>query len=682
MLTLERRGGVAVVTLDNPPVNALSQAARQALMEMLAQIDADSTLEAAVLIGAGRVFIAGADVNEFDKPPAPPHLPDVVRHIENATKPWVAAIHGAALGGGLEVALGCAARVAAATAVLGLPEVTLGIVPGAGGTTRTPRLIGPEKAIDLVTSGKPVTAPAALAMGLIDAIAEGDLLDAAIVHAQRLAHSSRAPAIRLRKVATLAPEVWEEKRAAVRKAARGEHAPLRALDCVRKATETDFDTAEIFERETFLSLRKSDQARALRHVFFAERAAPRPPELKGVAPRALTVVGVIGGGTMGAGIAAAALDAGLAVTLIERDADALARGEKNLRAIVEGAVKRGKLSPQAAEKRLADVVAATDYAALAKVDLVIEAVFEDLAVKRAVFEAAARAVRADAILATNTSYLDPNAIFAGLPHPERCLGLHFFSPAHIMRLLEIVPTDATAPDVLATGFELARRMGKIPVRAGVCDGFIGNRILKTVRAQAERLLLAGASPAEVDAAMRAFGMSMGPFETQDLGGLDIAAFQRQAARARGETPFAPVAERLCAMNRLGQKTGGGWYDYAPGERAAKPSSVVAAQIEAAARDAGVTRRHLESEAIQRAIFYPMVNEGAKILAEGVALRASDVDLVKIHGYGFPRWRGGPMESAAALGLDGVVAGLDALAEAGLADPPSPRLREAARQGGF
>jgi 3-hydroxyacyl-CoA dehydrogenase len=682
MLTLERRGPVAVVTLDNPPVNALSQAVRQALTETAEELDADAAVEAVVLIGAGRVFIAGADVTEFDKPPAPPHLPDVVRHLEDATKPWVAAIHGAALGGGLEIALGCAGRVASPTAVLGLPEVTLGIVPGAGGTTRTPRLVGPEKAIDLVTSGKPASAQAALAMGLIDAIAEGDLLEAAVGLAQRLAHGQRPVAVRLRKVATLTSEAWEERRAAVKKAARGENAPLRAFDCVRKATETDFATASVFERETFLSLRKSDQARALRHVFFAERAAPRPPELKGVAPRALKAIGVIGGGTMGAGIAAAALDAGLAVTLIERDDAALARGQANLRGIVEGAVKRGKLSPQAAQTRLGAVVAATDYAALADVDLVVEAVFEDLAVKRAAFAAAARAVRPDAILATNTSYLDPNAIFAGLPHPERCLGLHFFSPAHIMRLLEIVPAEATAPDVLATGFELARRMGKIPVRAGVCDGFIGNRILKTVRAQAERLLLAGASPTEVDAAMRGFGMSMGPFEAQDLGGLDIAAFQRQAARARGETPFAPVAERLCALNRLGQKTGGGWYDYAPGERAPRPSDVVAAEIEAAAQAAGVTRRRLDGDAIQRAIFYPMVNEGAKILAEGVALRASDIDLVKVHGYGFPRWRGGPMECATARGLDGVVAELEALAEAGLAEPPAPRLREAARQRGF
>ena len=682
MLSFARHGAVAVVTLDNPPVNALSQAVRRELFAMAERLDADDAVSAVVLACAGRTFIAGADVTEFGKPPARPHLPDVIHRIEASDKPWVAAIHGSALGGGMEVALGCAARVAVASASLGFPEVTLGIVPGAGGTTRTPRLVGVDNAVALVTTGKPVKAPAAKAMGLIDAVIEGDLIEGAVAYALRIADKPSPIPIQQRAVTSMLDSYWAEKHEALAKSARGEIAPLRALDCVRKATETDFDTASVFERETFLDLKGGAQAAALRAVFFAERAALRPPELKDVAPRALKAIGVIGGGTMGAGIAAAALDAGLKVTLIERDAEALAKGEAHLKAIVEAAVKRGKLAADAAAQRLAGVAASTDYAALADVDLVIEAVFEDLDVKRAVFAQAAAAARADAMLATNTSYLDPEAIFAGLAHPQRCLGLHFFSPAQVMRLLEIVPIKATSPETLATGFALARLMNKTPVRAGVCDGFIGNRILKVVRAQAERLLLAGASPHQVDAAMRAFGLPMGPFEAQDLGGLDIAAFQRKAARARGETPFAPVAERLCAAGRFGQKSGGGWYDYVGGDRKPRSSMTVEHEIRAAAREAGAKFHVLTEGDLQRAILLPMINEGAKILAEGITLRPSDIDLVKIHGYGFPRWRGGPMHWATTHGLELVVRELDDFAAKGLAEAPSEGLRAAAAKGAF
>lgn len=677
LLSLARHGDIALVTLDNPPVNALSQAVRQALWEMVATLDADASIKAVVLACAGRTFIAGADVSEFSKPPQPPHLPDLVKRIEDARKPWVAAIHGSALGGGLEVALGCAARVAVPSAMLGLPEVTLGIIPGAGGTTRTPRLVGMEAAVTLVTGGRAVKASAAKDMGLIDAVIEGELVSGAITFAQGM---TRPAPLRQRALQPMPATFWDEKRDAVAKAARGEIAPLKALESLRKASEVDFDAASAFERETFLALRVSPQASALRSIFFAERAAPRPPELNGIEPQVFKAVGVVGGGTMGAGIAAAALDAGLALTLIERDEAALARGLANLKGILDGAVKRGKLTPEAATARLASVTASADYAALAQADLVIEAVFEGLGVKRAVFEAAAKAVRPDTLLATNTSYLDPEAIFAGVPGPERCLGLHFFSPAQVMKLLEIVPCTATAPEVLATGFALARQMGKIPVRAGICDGFIGNRVLKTTRAQAERLLLAGATPADVDAAMRAFGLPMGPFEAQDLGGLDIAAFQRQAARARGETPFAPVAERLCALKRFGQKTRGGWYDYAEGSRTPVLSEVVSAQIRAAAQEASMAARSLDAQTLQHAILYPMVNEGAKILAEGIALRASDIDLVKVHGYGFPRYAGGPMQWGQAQGLARVVAGLEALAARGLALPPSDALRGFAGKG--
>ena len=679
-VTIAREGSVAIVTVDNPPVNALSQALRQALVDAVAELDADATVKAVVLICAGRTFIAGADVSEFGKPPQPPHLPDVVAAIESAKKPWVAAIHGSALGGGLEVALGCAYRVAVPSASLGLPEVKLGIIPGAGGTVRLPRLIGPAAAVDLVTSGSPAGAKKAEAFGLIDAIIDGDLRAGALAFAGDIAGKPLPQPISGRAALPAEVGFWEEVEKAVAGKAKGEIAPLRALASVRKASETDFVAAMAFERETFLELRGSAQASALRHVFFAERAAPRPPELSGITPRDIRSAAVIGGGTMGAGIAAALRDAGLPVVLVERDAAAVERGLANVGGIYAASVKRGRLSQEAADARLAGVTGTDDYGLLADTDLVIEAVFEDIGVKRAVFEKLSATCRADAVLATNTSYLDPEGISEGLAHPERFLGLHFFSPAHVMKLLEIVPTGATAPDVLATGFALARLLGKIPVRAGICDGFIGNRILKVARAQAERLLLAGVTPSEVDAAMRAFGLPMGPFEAQDLGGLDIAAFQRKAARARGETPFAPVAERLCALERFGQKTGGGWYDYVPGDRAPKPSETVAAII--AEEAAGRPQRDLDAAGIADAIVLPMVNEATRILEERVALRAADIDLVKIHGYGFPRWRGGPMHYAEARGLAEVVAVLDRLAADGLAEPPCDGLRKAAEAGGF
>ena len=680
IVTITREGKIAVVTADNPPVNALSQALRQGLVDAVAELDGNDAVEAVVLICAGRTFIAGADVSEFGKPPQPPHLPDVVAAIEGAKTPWIAAIHGSALGGGLEVALGCAYRIALPSASLGLPEVKLGIIPGAGGTVRLPRLIGPAAAVDLVTSDSPVSAGKAEGLGLIDAVIDGDLRAGAVAFANDIAGRPLPQPISNRTVRAVEADFWEGAEKAVAARAKRETAPLRALASVRRASEADFSSAMAFERETFLDLRGSPQAAALRHVFFAERAAPRPPELSGVTPRAIRSAAVIGGGTMGAGIAAALRDAGLPVVLIERDAAAVERGLTNVRSIYEGAVKRGRITQDVTDARMAGVTGGDDYGLLADTDLVIEAVFEDLAVKQVVFAKLSAVCRTDAVLATNTSYLDPDAISKGVSHPGRFLGLHFFSPAHIMKLLEIVPTAATAPDVLATGFALARLLGKIPVRAGICDGFIGNRILKVTRAQAERLLLSGATPAAVDAAMRAFGLPMGPFEAQDLGGLDIAAFQRKAARERGETPFAPVADRLCAIGRIGQKSGGGWYDYQPGDRVPKPSETVAAI--AAEEATGLPQRNWDEAAIADAIILPMVNEAARILEERVALRPADIDLVKIHGYGFPRWRGGPMHYAEARGLAEIVAVLDRLSADGLAEPACDVLRRAASGGGF
>jgi 3-hydroxyacyl-CoA dehydrogenase len=638
LIQLRHHDGIAVVTVDNPPVNALSHALRQDLSDAVSTLDRDPAVQAVVLVCAGRTFIAGADVSEFGHPPQPPHLPDLVSQIEAARKPWIAAIHGSALGGGFEIALGCRFRLATESASLGLPEVNLGVIPGASGTVRTPRLIGVAPAVTLVTTGKPVKARAALDMGLVDAVTSGDLLEDAIQFARDALTRPLPQPISQRPITAPEPGFWEEERARLVKSAKGADAPLRALDCLRRACDAPFDEALAFERQTFLELRASPQAAALRHVFFAERAAPRPAHLKGISPLPLKTVGVIGGGTMGAGIVAACQGAGLTVTLIERDADALAQGVANIARIHDGAVQRGRMTQAARDAHLNALTASTDYAALAQADLLIEAVFEKLDVKRDVFAKLARHARADAVLATNTSYLDPREIAAGLPHPERFIGLHFFSPANVMRLLEIVPIPQTAPEPLATGFELARRLGKIPVQSGICDGFIGNRILKRTRAEAEALLRQGVPIAAIDAAMRGHGLAMGPFEAQDLGGLDIAYLQREGARAQGQKVPETLGDILVRAGRKGQKTGGGWYDYPDGSRKPQPSDTVAALLAPhvapdPAMDAG--------EIVAR-ITNAIAAEGQAILDEGIAASATDIDLVKIHGYGYPRWRGGPM----------------------------------------
>jgi 3-hydroxyacyl-CoA dehydrogenase len=641
MISIDRDGDIAIVTVDNPPVNALGQALRQGLWDAVGTLDADPAVRAVVLICAGRTFIAGADVTEFGKPPVPPHLPDLVDRLEQAQKPWTAAIHGSALGGGFEVAMGCRFRLALDSAAVGLPEVTLGIVPGASGTVRTPRLAGVEAAVELVTSGRPVKAAKALSLGLIDAVVSGDLRAEAIAFARKAVTQPLPQPVSSRPVTSPDAAWWDDQRKTITKRAKGEIAPLRALDCLRIAAEKPFAEAMAHERATFLELRASDQAAALRHIFFAERAAPKPTHLGDAKPRVIRSAAVIGGGTMGAGIAAALRDAGLPVTLIERDDEAVQRGLANLRSIFDGAVKRGKLTEAQAQARMDGVTAGSDYAMLSDTGLVIEAVFEDLSVKRAVFAQLGQTCRPDAILATNTSYLDPRLIAEGLPNPDRFIGLHFFSPANVMKLLEIVPTPTTSPDTLATGFALARTLGKIPVQAGICDGFIGNRILKRYRAEAETLVRQGTPIAAIDAAMRAHGFAMGPFEAQDLGGLDIAFLQREGARAAGHDVPETLGDILVRAGRKGQKTGGGWYDYAPGDRTPKPSETTAALL-ADRISAGPT---LTAEDIATRLTGAMAAEGRAILAEGIALKPSDIDLVEVHGYGYPRWRGGPMFAA-------------------------------------
>ncbi len=516
--------------------------------------------------------------------------------------------------------------------------MTLGIIPGAGGTVRTPRLAGVPAAVDVVTSGKPIDAAAACDAGLVDLVAPGDVLSGAVEFLRAALDQPLPPPASQRPLAAQDADFWDRAEKSVRKAAQGATAPLRALQAIRFAAEHDVSAALAYERATFVELRDSDESAALRRIFFAERSATRPAALKDVASRPIRHAGVIGGGTMGAGIAVALRTAGIPVTMIERDQPALDRGLQTIRRTLDADLARGRITDAQHAERLAGVTPAIDYAALADVDLVIEAVFEDLAVKREVFAGLSDACRPDAVLATNTSYLDPRAIAEGTAHPERVIGLHFFSPANIMKLLEIVPTPDTAPDVLATGFALAAKLNKIPVQAGICDGFIGNRILKRYRGAAEQMVRDGVPPARIDAAMRDFGMAMGPFEMSDLAGLDISWLQRKAARDRGEDVAPTLSDLLVEAGRKGQKTGAGWYDYAEGDRTPRPSATAADLLAPhVAPDPG-----LDLSAIAERLIAEMGAEGQAILDEGIAGSPTDIDLVEIHGYGFPRWRGGPM----------------------------------------
>lgn len=637
-VTLEKRGDVAVITIDNPPVNAINSVVRERLVALANELDQDSGIKTVVLTGAGKLFVGGADITEFDKPVEEPSLPTVIARIEQSRKPWIAAIRGAALGGGLELALGCHVRIVGPDAKLALPEVNLGIIPGSGGTQRLPRLIGIEAAVKVVAENVTLDAKSALSLGLADHLAEGSLLDTAIDLALQTAENPMPEPAGTRSVAAPSAEFWEEAEARIKRAARGASAPAIALGVLRYGVDNGFTEGLKLERETFLKLRASEEAAALRYLFFAERAAPRPADLRSIETRPLASAGVVGGGTMGVGIAAALSNAGLPVILIERDQESLDRGLNALRKIFEAAAKKAGQPASAVESKIDGVTGSTDYASLSACDLVIEAVFEELSVKRAVFEALGTHCRTDAILATNTSYIDPRLIADGLPSPARFIGLHFFSPAQVMKLLEIVPITETSRDVLATAFELARKLGKMPVRSGICDGFIGNRILRRYRAEAEAMIRDGVEPEAIDSAMRGFGYAMGPFEMQDMAGLDISYLHRQAARARGEIVPETPGDLLVQAGRKGQKTGAGWYDYRAGERTPIPSPAAQAIIAPLV----VGKRELSAETIINRLITAMAEEGNAILQEGIAASPADIDLVEVHGYGFPRRRGGPM----------------------------------------
>ncbi|MEM9584879.1 MAG: 3-hydroxyacyl-CoA dehydrogenase NAD-binding domain-containing protein [Pseudomonadota bacterium] len=646
-VTTRVTGQIATVTIDNPPVNAASHAVRQGLVDAVATTQADDAVKAVILLCAGRTFVAGADIREFGKPPLEPHLPDVVLCLERATKPWIAAIHGAALGGGLEIALGCSHRICLADATLGLPEVKLGLIPGAGGTVRLPRLIKAEDALQMISSGKPVCAGQAHAMGLVDRVVDDDLASAARDFAAQLKDAPRPPALPER-AAKMPQDIaaWDAQKAAIVKKAKGQNAPVAAVSAIDAALTMPATDALVQERATFLRLKSDPQSAALRHIFFAERNAGKLPKKTAAQPRALASLGVVGGGTMGAGIAAAALLAGFHVTLIERDETALEAGAARIRATLAGSVQRGLISKAKHAAIGAALSTSTDYAELGAVDLVIEAVFEDMEVKRAVFQQLDKATRADAVLATNTSYLDVNDIAASVADPARVIGLHFFSPAHIMKLLEVVIPDAAVPDTIATGLALGKRLGKISVLSGVCDGFIGNRIMSRYRRACDDMLVDGALPAEIDSAMRDFGFPMGLYEMQDLAGLDIAwaMRKRQAATRDPNERYVTIADQLCEAGHFGRKTGKGWYIYNDG-KTPQIDPATTALIEAESAQMNVPRRSFTQQQIMARILDVMQEEARALLSEGIAQSAADIDVVMVNGYGFPRWRGGPMFTA-------------------------------------
>ncbi|WP_300217622.1 3-hydroxyacyl-CoA dehydrogenase NAD-binding domain-containing protein [Rhodoferax sp.] len=638
----EQLGDVLLIEINNPPINAGSLTVRQGLTAAIQQLQAQPDLRAGVIIGGGTTFVAGSDLREFGQPLQDPQLPTVLAQIETCSKPIVAALHGAALGGGLELALACDARIALAGTLMGLPEVTLGIIPGAGGTQRLPRRVGVSRAILMICSGERIKADKALALRLVDEVVSADLQTHAIALAQRLA--GRKCRIRDEQVPTEDAAVIEQAEQAALRAGKRRPAVLAAIAAVKNAALLPVDESLAQERAVFQQLRVSTEAFALRHQFFAEREATKLPSTLSAAPRPLQTVAIIGAGTMGAGIAICALDAGLAVILLEQDSAALQRGQQRVTDHYQGRVSAGKMKASLAAANEARLVPTTDWAQLSRADLVIEAVFEELAVKQEVFKKIDQYARAGAVLATNTSYLDVDAIANATARPQDVLGLHFFSPANVMKLLEVVRGARTSLDVLATGMDLGKKLKKLPVLTGNAFGFIGNRIYNAYRRQCEFMLEDGAWPEDVDSALQGFGFAMGPFAVADLTGLDIAWRMRksQAASRDPRERYVSILDQLCELGRLGRKTDAGYYTYVDGKKSKATDAVVRNIIEHASQQRGLTRQALSAAQIQRRAMLAMVNEAALLLQEGIASRASDIDVVLVQGYGFPRWEGGPV----------------------------------------
>ncbi|MGV7206452.1 3-hydroxyacyl-CoA dehydrogenase NAD-binding domain-containing protein [Oxalobacteraceae bacterium A2-2] len=682
-------GSVAVITLNNPPVNGMGLATRTAAVQGIQRALADDAVKAIVITGAGKAFSGGADIKEFNTPQAlaEPNLHTLIATAEGAGKPVVAAIHSVCMGGGLELSLGCHYRVALAGAQIALPEVKLGLLPGAGGTQRLPRVLGLERALEMIVTGNPVPSEQLAGTALFDEVYESgaDLLASAIVFANKVADIRPLPKVRERQVGhPNAAAVLEAARQRVRATAPGFPAPLECIATVEASITMPFEEGMRFERERFLHLIEGTESKALRHAFFAERLAGKVPDLPAETPlREIRSAAVVGAGLMGTGIAMNFLGAGIPVTLLDTSHDALERGQAAIRQHYESSVRKGKLSQEKLERALSLLRTTLDYGAIAQADIAVEAVFEDMDLKQAVFRQLDAVMKPGAILATNTSTLDVDRIAAATARPQDVIGLHFFSPAHVMKLLEIVRGARTGNEVLATALALSKKLRKTGVVSRVCDGFIGNRMIEQYSRQAGFLLEEGALPQQVDRAIEAFGFAMGPFRMADLAGNDIGwAIRKRRYVEQPDISYSKTADLLCVMGRYGQKTGAGWYDYQPGDRTPHPNAEVDAMIVRHSAELGVARRHISDEEIVERLVYALVNEGARILEEGIALRASDIDMVYLAGYGFPLYRGGPMFYADTVGLPRVLAAIERYARGyhGEAWQAAPLLRKLAAAG--
>jgi 3-hydroxyacyl-CoA dehydrogenase len=653
-------GAIAVITFNNPPVNGLGKDLRKGIVDGLQQAQADANVKAIVLVGGGKNFSGGADIKEFGKPEAlaSPNLTEVISAIESSKKPIIAALHGPTMGGGCEVALGCDYRIAALDMLVALPEVKLGLVPGSGGTQRMPRLIGVEPALRMITSGEPVKADKAVAMGFADELAQGDITAAGITFANKVIAENR-PLRKVRDMTAKLPEgipaaaFFAAAREQVKKASKGFTAPLKCVGCIEAATDRPFTEGMKFERDVFLSLLSSRESASMRHAFLAERLASKIPDVPDDTPtRAIKSAAVIGAGTMGGGIAMNFVNAGIPVVMLEMKQEALDKGLAIIKKNYANTVAKGKLKQEDMDKRMALLSGTLNYDDLKNADIVIEAVFEDMAVKEAVFKTLDKVMKPGAILASNTSTLDVDKIASFTSRPQDVIGTHFFSPANVMRLLEVVRGAKTGKDVLATTMKLGKAIKKVSVVSGVCDGFIGNRMIEEYSRQAGFLLEEGALPQQVDKAMNDFGMAMGPFQMGDLAGNDVGWYirKRRVAERPGEQHYSKIADKICELGRFGQKTGAGWYKYEAGNRAPMPDAIIEDIIVNHRKELGVTPRNISDAEIVERLVYALTNTGAKILEEGIALRASDIDLVYLTGYGFPAYRGGPMFYAQTVGL--------------------------------
>ncbi len=686
-VSYDRHGQVAVLTVDNPPVNVLSPGVPEGILKGLERGTSDEEVKAFVLIGAGRSFIAGADIKTFTLPrDQVPDIPNLVAGVASTPKPIIAALHGSALGGGLEVALGCHYRVAAPSTRLGFPEVKLGLLPGAGGTQRLPRLIDAQKALELITTGNPIEAEEAQGLGLVDKLVHDDLLEAALVYAEEVIRGGAT----LRHISEMEPKLnapfdafFTEARKQVTKKARGLEAPLRCVDALQAAVTLPFEEGLKRERELFMEALESDQSKALRHIFFAEREAAKVPGLKEVTPKEVRQAAVIGAGTMGGGIAMNFANAGVKVKVLETSSENLERGLSTVRKNYRRTVEKGRLSQEEMDERLDLIEGVLNYDVLDDADLIIEAVFEDMDVKKEVFGKLEAVASQDAVLATNTSTLDVNELAASTSHPDKVLGTHFFSPANVMKLLEVVRADETSDEALATALSLAKKMRKVPVVVGVCDGFVGNRMIHKYTREANFLVEEGALPQQVDGVMKDFGMAMGPFAMGDLAGLDVGyrIRQRQAETRDPNERYSEVSDKVHNLGRLGQKTGAGFYHYEEGSRQPIPDPEIEDLIVQHSKDIGIERRDISDEEILKRLMYGLVNEGAKILEEGIAQRASDIDVIYVYGYGFPAHRGGPMFYAEQVGLEEVYKDIQHFHEVhGKLWEPAPLLERLAGEG--